>query len=298
MTVRAWLVAVLVAVCGWPAAAAADPVPSIVLDRDGPVTLLVQSKSAINVLGLSVTSPLIAPVCTDCRGGESLALGAMSRGTEVVLRLSDGEKTFLSTDAAHARIDQTGGTWRIGWDDAYGDGDFQDLVVTVAVPTLPPPVDRDGDGVSPPEDCDDTNSAVRPGAVEVPGNGLDDDCVGGDAPARIAAVVTLRWVQARGGGVRLRALEVRDAPPGARIAVKCRGSKRCFKQRKARVRSNGTRKLLGIVPRRQRSGRTIDVVITAPGMVGKVRRYKVRPRSVTNGRTLCLPPGTSRAVKC
>jgi hypothetical protein len=212
MTVRAWLVAVLVAVCGWPAAAAADPVPSIVLDRDGPVTLLVQSKSAINVLGLSVTSPLIAPVCTDCRGGESLALGAMSRGTEVVLRLSDGEKTFLSTDAAHARIDQTGGTWRIGWDDAYGDGD---LVVTVAVPTLPPPVDRDGDGVSPPEDCDDTNSAVRPGAVEVPGNGLDDDCVGGDAPARIAAVVTLRWVQARAGAPRRRGRGSRSSAAAA-----------------------------------------------------------------------------------
>jgi hypothetical protein len=297
MTLRGWWLAVLVLVCAWPARAAADPVPSIVLDRDGPVTLLVQSKAAFNVLGLSVTSPSIAPVCLDCRGGEALALGAMSRGTEIVLRLQDGEKTFLSSDPLHARIDQSGGTWRIGWDDALGDGDFEDLVVTIAVPTLPPPVDRDGDGVSPPADCDDTNSAVRPGAAEVPGNGLDDDCAGGDAPGRVAAVVTLRWAEARGGGVRLLALEVRDAPPSAQIAVRCRG-KGCFKQRRTRARADGTRKLLGLVPRRQRVGRTIDVVITAPGMVGKVRRYEVRRRSVSNGRTLCLAPGATRAGKC
>ena len=31
------------------------------------------------------------------------------------------------------------------------------------------------------DDCDDTNPAVNPGATEVCGNGLDDDCVGGDA---------------------------------------------------------------------------------------------------------------------
>jgi hypothetical protein len=257
----------------------------------------VQSKSALNVLGLAVTSPQITPVCTDCLGGEALALGAMSAGTEVVLRLTDGQQTFLSTDPLHARITQSGGTWRIGWDDALGDGDFEDLVVTIAVPTLPPPVDRDGDGVSPPTDCDDTNSAVRPGAPEVPGNGLDDDCAGGDAPAQIAATVTVRWAEVRGGGVRLLRLDVRDAPAGAQITVRCRG-KRCFKQRRTRAGRAGTKQLLGIVPRRQRPGTTIDVIITAPNMVGKVRRYEVHKREMTNGRTLCLAPGATRAGKC
>ncbi|HOX42533.1 MAG TPA: MopE-related protein [Myxococcota bacterium] len=37
--------------------------------------------------------------------------------------------------------------------------------------------DGDGDGFAPPEDCDDTNPDVRPGAAEVC-NGLDDDCNG------------------------------------------------------------------------------------------------------------------------
>jgi arylsulfatase A-like enzyme len=51
-------------------------------------------------------------------------------------------------------------------------------------------IDRDGDGHSAffgGPDCDDGNPAVRPGGTEVPGNGLDDNCVGGDARIEDAA---------------------------------------------------------------------------------------------------------------
>ena len=40
--------------------------------------------------------------------------------------------------------------------------------------------DQDGDGVEAPTDCDDTRKDVRPGGTEIPNNGLDDDCKGGD----------------------------------------------------------------------------------------------------------------------
>jgi len=41
--------------------------------------------------------------------------------------------------------------------------------------------DLDGDGIAKPEDCDDADPAVRPGARDTPDDGADQDCDGADA---------------------------------------------------------------------------------------------------------------------
>jgi hypothetical protein len=50
--------------------------------------------------------------------------------------------------------------------------------------------------------------------------------------------------------------------------------------------------------RRIRVGATIEVRITLAGRIGKVVRYRIRPRRKPRASVFCLPPGATRPGDC
>ncbi len=73
-------------------------------------------------------------------------------------------------------------------------------------------LDRDADGFSSPQDCNDADAAVKPGAKEKPGNAVDENC---DREIRpfppLAGSVANAWL-VEGGGTRNVALAAKEFP--------------------------------------------------------------------------------------
>jgi putative metal-binding protein len=172
-------------------------------------------------------------------------------------------------------------------------------------PGSPAPVDRDRDGVLPPLDCDDRNAAHRPGATDVPGNGVDENCDGADSPlpagappARLIATVANFW-EAGTRVTRLVRMRVRDAPPGATVAVSCLARRCALRRRTVATGANGEASLMPMFRRhRLRVGTVVEIRISYPNTIGKVLRYKTRPRRLPKVRVLCLPPGAAKPAGC
>jgi hypothetical protein len=163
--------------------------------------------------------------------------------------------------------------------------------------------DVDNDGIPAPADCQDRDPAIRPGIPDIPGNRVDDDCLGGDAAfPRVETPVQFSFKLTR-RHTRFTRLVVLDLEPGMRIEVRCKGGRKrgCFKKAKrVRIRrAVAQRSLTRFVRKRKlRRGARLEVRVVRAASVGKVVRIKARRRKAPSVSRRCLFPGTRTPRKC
>lgn len=162
-------------------------------------------------------------------------------------------------------------------------------------------LDRDGDGFPVPADCNDGDRTIRPGTLEIRGNQIDENCDQRAQPfALLRSLVSTNWQVGR-TYTRLRALVVRNAPAGSRIAVGCTGRGCPFKTTKRVTVKRDLaparlQRFFGSA--RLRVGAHVTVAVTASGVVGRTYTYRVQRSQLPANSIVCRDPGQKKGRTC
>ena len=97
-------------------------------------------------------------------------------------------------------------------------------------------------------------------------------------------------------GARITLLEVRSAPRGARVTVRCTGTGCPFRSRR-RIAETG-RVRLSRFPRVLVAGARIQVLVRAPGVIGRYVGFRIRAGKRPIRTDRCLMPGASEPTRC
>jgi hypothetical protein len=165
-------------------------------------------------------------------------------------------------------------------------------------------IDNDKDGFFAGQDCNDNDAAIRPGAVEVKGNRLDENCDGlADPFPTLTSGVASKW-DVNGSRLTLTSLQVtQQFPKGWKAVIKCSGKPKCsFRSTalKAGKVKRGAATVISKLSKKQRkfkAGQTVEVWVSAPGFNTKVARLKLRKGKIPTTQPFCVVPGETKPKK-
>lgn len=168
---------------------------------------------------------------------------------------------------------------------------------------IPIPTDADNDGIAPPFDCDDANAAINPAATDIPDDKIDQNCDGFDeglpfVPVRLAVA----W-KATATGRRVGSLVATRVMAGQQIVMTCTPPKRrrtaCPFKRLTRAPKGTSQRLVLTGDFKRRAfpkGTVIELRVTGPGFIGKIRTYTILGPTGQREVRRCQKPGSKRAV--
>jgi hypothetical protein len=172
----------------------------------------------------------------------------------------------------------------------------------VEPPKLPDPcIDCDADGSSAAVDCADDDPGIHPGAMDVPGNGADEDCSGRDAsiPALETSVAFKFFRHSNRRYTTVRRLVVQPAPAGSTIRLRCSGGGCPFKTKtRAVTRKIAKLNLLPLLRHAKLQPRArLEVQVTKPGTIGRSKVFTMRSNGFPRETDRCMTSG-GKPGKC
>jgi Ca2+-binding RTX toxin-like protein len=200
----------------------------------------------------------------------------------------EGDDTIDSRDGRYDSIDCGPGN-----DVVYGDPQDSTTGCEVAP-------DPDGDGYLAADDCAPNDPAIHPGAGEIVGNPVDEDCDGVVGYYRVNALISYK-LRHKGNRFGFAKLAVTDLQRGDRVQIRCnKRSKGCPFTRKTVTIKKGQRTLnvAKLLKKRYfKRGAVLEVRVLRANQIGKVLRLTVVKGDV-KGKPLCLGVGKTTPTRC
>jgi len=275
--------------------------PQSAIDRDGDGIAIWSRGATIEVTGHDSAGPqlrgLTGPATARAQAQTAWSvtpLDVWSGVSSVSWDFGDGASAAGSS-AVHAYDTPGPRTVTVTATDTLGNTSRATLPISVG-----PPLDADGDGFIPPADCDDSDKTINPAGVDVPRDGIDQDCRPPDADFPPIGSTIFSTYAFKTSYTRFTTLGVRQGKAGSTIRVTCSGGGCRFKSNTRQIARDASEVKLDSVVRSSkiRPGSELVVRVTKPGTIGAMRIVTVRRGKVPTRLDLCLDPDRKAPQSC